>query len=168
MLIRPFQSSDDVEALTNLLHVSYKRLADMGLHFMATHQSAEVTARRVQNSSCLVGILNGELVATISYRDAAHTSGTPHYDRPDVASFGQFAVLPAYQGRGYGGMLHQAVLDLARADGVTELALDTAESAYHLIDLYRHWGYRFIEYTKWKEVNYRSVIMSRNVQLLSR
>jgi len=50
----------------------------------------------------------------------------------------------------------------ASKNGVEELALDTAEPAIHLIEFYKKRGYRFIEYTQWDEVNYRSVIMSKN------
>ncbi|MBW1796697.1 MAG: GNAT family N-acetyltransferase, partial [Deltaproteobacteria bacterium] len=48
-------------------------------------------------------------------------------------------------------------------DGASELALDTAEQATHLINWYERLGYRFIEYVDWDVTNYRSVIMSKRV-----
>ena len=46
----------------------------------------------------------------------------------------------------------------AREKGVVELALDTSKHAEALIAMYAKRGYRFIEYSRWDSVNYRSVI----------
>jgi len=46
---------------------------------------------------------------------------------------------------------------------VKELALDTAETAYHLIDFYTNRGYKYIETTQWGTANYKSVIMSKTL-----
>jgi hypothetical protein len=56
-----------------------------------------------------------------------------------------------------------AVEDLACAADASELALDTAEPALHLIDWYERRGYRFIEYVQWRGKRYRSVIMSKTL-----
>ena len=61
-------------------------------------------------------------------------------------------------------MLLKEVEHEAFKNNVEELALDTAETAFHLIEFYRKRGYRFIEYTRWNEVNYRSVIMSKTLK----
>jgi hypothetical protein len=46
-------------------------------------------------------------------------------------------------------------------ENITELALDTAETAFHLIHYYEKRGYRYIETIKWNDTNYKSVIMSK-------
>jgi hypothetical protein len=51
----------------------------------------------------------------------------------------------------------------AREKGIAELALDTSEHAEALIAMYTRRGYRFIEYARWKSVNYRSVILSKRL-----
>lgn len=163
MIIRPIEPTDDLEKLTALIHLAYKRLADMGLRYLATHQSVEVTRQRVSKAQCLVGIVDGRIVGTISYIDRKTTKGCPHYDRDDVGSFEQFAIDPQVQGRGYARQLHDAVVDLAIQDGATELALATSEQATHLIELYEHWGYRFVHFWQWEGLNYRSVIMSKTL-----
>jgi GNAT superfamily N-acetyltransferase len=80
-----------------------------------------------------------------------------------VAHVGQFAVEPALRKRGIGGRLMDAAEELARAAGARELALDTAEPALHLIDLYGRRGFRLIEYAQWRGKRYRSVIMSKTL-----
>ncbi|MDB5032890.1 MAG: Histone acetyltransferase [Chlorobi bacterium] len=157
------ETHDSIPRLTALLHRAYKRLADMGLRFLATHQTDEQTLERARDGECYLAIEDGEIIGTITYYPPAMAHGTPWYDRPDVASLGQFAVEPALQGRGIGNMLLDHVESLARRDGAAEMALDTSEKAHHLIEYYGRHGYRFVEHTQWSVVNYRSVVMSRSL-----
>jgi GNAT superfamily N-acetyltransferase len=160
--IRPLAETDDIEELTRLLNLAYKALADMNLHFVASHQNAERTRKRVSEGTCFVAVLKGKIVGTICYYPPENTHGTPWYNLANVAHFGQFAVEPELQKSGIGDMLLKTVEQEAFKNGVEELALDTAEPAIHLIEFYKKRGYRFIEFTHWDEVNYRSVIMSKN------
>ena len=58
---------------------------------------------------------------------------------------------------------------LARAErwaaesGFTELAMDTAEQATHLIELYTRLGYRPVGWVQWQGKVYRSVILSKQL-----
>lgn len=161
IFIRPLLAGDSVEDLTELLHRAYAVLAGMGLKYMATHQSVEVTRARVAEGECFVATSNRAIVGTIAFRPAARTKGCPWYDRPEVASFGQFAVEPTLQSNGLGRRLVAQVEERARASGAKEIALDTAEPATHLVEWYGRLGYRFIETTKWSHTNYRSVVLSK-------
>jgi GNAT superfamily N-acetyltransferase len=133
------------------------------MRYLASHQDDATTLRRISKGECWVAEVTGRLVGTITLRHAEHTQGCPWYDRRDVASFGQFAVDPAWQRRGVGTLLVEHVERRARAKGVTELALDTAEAADDLIGFYTRRGYRFIEHVRWDVVNYRSVVMSKTL-----
>ncbi len=161
--IRPWQSTDSAAELTELLHRAYARLAGMGLRFWATHQSVAVTEERIAEGECFVAVADAVVCGTIVFRDAARTKGCPWYDRPDVASFGQFAVEPDLQSNGLGRRLIEHVEARAAASGAWELALDTAEPALHLVEWYTRLGYRFIEYAQWQHTNYRSVVLSKTL-----
>lgn len=161
--IRPFEKSDSIELLTDLLHRAYQPLAEMGLRFLATHQDFEMTSRRVETGTCLLAVVDGRIVGTITYYDPDHTKGSPWLDRDDIAHFGQLAVEHEFQGRGIGCLLIDRAEAIARERGVSELALDTAEPAKHLIEWYTRLGYRFIEYVQWEVTNYRSVVMSKKI-----
>lgn len=163
ILIRPLQPSDSLAALTTLLHEAYERLARMGLQYMATHQTEATTRERIAQATCLVAVLDGRICGTILFRCSKQTAGCPWYDRPEVASLGQFAVDPAIQAQGIGLRLLKAVESLAAASGCREIALDTAEPAVHLIEWYSRMGYRFVEYAQWSHTNYRSVILSKTL-----
>jgi GNAT superfamily N-acetyltransferase len=160
--IRKWCESDSIAHLTDLLHRAYKPLADMGLHFVATHQSENTTRGRIRHG-CFVAELDGQVIGTIAYHPPGTNYGCIWYDRNDIAYFGQFAVEPALQRTGIGSQLIKHVEDFARLDGATELGFDTSEHATHLIEYYRKRGYRFVQHVTWDEVNYRSAVMSKRL-----
>lgn len=161
--IRRLRETDDLHALTELLHRSYAQLAAMGLNFVATYQDVDTTRSRIENAECFVAEHEQKIVGTIVFRDCNRSGGCEWYDRPDVASFGQFGVEPGLQKLGIGSRLLEHVERRAREKGAAELALDTAEPAQHLIDYYARRGYRIVGRNKWDVVNYRSVIMSKTL-----
>jgi GNAT superfamily N-acetyltransferase len=164
--LRLLAPSDDIAELTALLHRAYAGLAQRGMRFLASHQDEVRTLRRISAGECWLAVAGsgGTIVGTIVLKNAERTSGSPWYDRPAVACFGQFAVKPEWQGRGVGSRLVDQVERRARAKGITELALDTAEGAEDLRRFYERRGYRFVEYAQWTEVNYRSVIMTKSLR----
>ena len=117
LLIRPIAETDSIEELTDLLHRAYKVLADMGFRFFATHQTPEQTRSRISRGECYVGVMDGAIVATVTFypppRDSAHLP--EWYRRHDVSYFGQFAVEPSLQRGGIGGCMMDHVEELARA-----------------------------------------------------
>jgi GNAT superfamily N-acetyltransferase len=161
--VRPLADSDSITELTQLLHRAYAQLADMGLKFVATHQDDETTKHRLKDAECYVAERDGRIVGTILLRPPGKSRGCDWYNRPDVAVFGQFGVEPSEQGQGIGGVLLDHVELRARETNAAELALDTAESAHHLIALYTKRGFRIVGNVKWEPVNYRSVIMSKRL-----
>ncbi len=155
--------SDSLEELTEFLHRAYDVLAGMGLRYLATHQEVDVTRRRVAGGVCLLAV-NGEKIAgTITCYPPGHCKGSPWLERDAVAHMGQLGVDPDLRGQGIGTRLIAAAESHARAYNATELALDTAEPATHLIEWYKRLGYRFIEYADWDVTNYRSVVMSKKL-----
>jgi GNAT superfamily N-acetyltransferase len=154
--------TDDLDLITELLHRGYARLAEAGLRFVASHQDVNVTRRRVAKGETIVA-LDRRLVGIVTLARSEATSGSPFYDRPDVASFGQYAVEPTHQRNGIGTRLLEYVEQLALLRGVKYLALDTSEQAGHLIRFYETRGYRFVEHVRWPDVNYRSVVMAKPI-----
>lgn len=130
---------------------------------MATHQSDSMTRDRAASGECWAAVAGSAIVGTILFKVANRTSGSPWLDRSEVASLGQFAVMPDGQRTGFGARLMDLAERRAAETGAEEIALDTAEPAEHLVPLYRSRGYRFIEHAQWSHTNYRSVIMSKPV-----
>ena len=161
--IRPFAESDSLEELTELLHRAYAPLAEMGLKYLATHQTVETTRKRISDGICFVAVGEGKIVGTIKYSPPGREHGSPWMRRPEVAHISQFGVERELQRQGIGEKLMDHVEAFARAAGVAELALDTAVPAAHLIRWYERRGYREIEHIDWEVTNYLSVVMSKRL-----
>lgn len=161
--IRPFTDQDSLEALTALLHRAYAPLAEMGLRYLATHQSVDITRDRIAGGVCFVAELEARLIGTIKYSPPGRERGSPWMQRPEVAHISQFGVERSWQRQGIGARLMDHVEAYARDDGAEELALDTAKPAVHLIRWYERRGYRFIEEVDWEVTNYVSVVMSKRL-----
>src|SRR5512133_3281479 len=122
--IRRLATTDSLAELTDLLHRAYASLAEMGMRFYASHQTVEQTRERVESGECFVLELDVRVVGTVTlYREFGHDEPA-WYCRPDVAYFGQFAVEPSLQGRGFGNLLMEHVEKVALENGCMELALD--------------------------------------------
>ena len=160
--IRPFSQNDSISELTSLLHRAYKRLADMGLYFVATYISEEDMQSFIDRGECFVAVSGEKIIGTILLYPM--DKNTPEiYQRDDLQVFGKFAVEPECQCKGIGGMLMDFIEKYVKEKGIKELALDTAEQAWHLIKYYSKRGYKQVGYYKWRTTNYRSVVMTKRL-----
>jgi GNAT superfamily N-acetyltransferase len=168
VIVRRLRPSDSIADLTELLHRAYAKQTTMGLHALASHQSPEVTRRRVSKGECFIAEMGGRLVGTIMFQEpswgGAPESGPRWFRRPDVCNFSQFAVEPGLQGQGIGRLLLTRVEERARELGMEELALSTAEPDAALVEFYRRRGFRDIERFDWGVTNYTSLIMSKGLK----
>ncbi len=133
----------------------------MGLRFVASHQGPERTKERIDEGESWVALMGDRIVGTITWYAPGIGDDDFYYDQVGIAHFGQFAVEPELQGTGLGRKLLDLVEIRAKECGATHLALDTSEDAHHLLAVYDRWGYKFVQHTQWREVNYRSVVLSK-------
>jgi len=85
--IRLLSETDSLEALTTLIHRAYKQLADLGFRYWGTHQSVDVTRKRIARGECYVALCDGEIVGSIVLNFPENISGHDWYDLPEVTSF---------------------------------------------------------------------------------
>ena len=154
---------DSVEELTDLLHRAYKRLADMGLNFVATYQSAEHTQKYFTKGECYVLISNEELAGTVFYYTKMWDNAPEIYKMSDSVLVGKFAVEPELQNLGLGSKLMDFVESRAAKNNKKRVVLDTSEKALHLIEYYNKRGYKYQHHWQWPEVNYKSVVLSKEL-----
>jgi len=162
--VRLFRESDSIDELTSLLHRAYARLGKLGLNYTAVDQTAEVTAKRIRGGTCYVATLANTLVGTIVVQPTYAKNECEYFTRPGVAAAHQFAVEPERQSLGIGRMLLAKAESWALENGFRELAMDTAEQATHLIELYARLGYRHVGWVQWSGKVYRSVVLSKQLQ----
>lgn len=60
-------------------------------------------------------------------------------------------------------MLLQRAEQWAKDSGFAELAMDTAEQATHLVELYARFGYEHVGWVHWPGKVYRSVVLSKRL-----
>ena len=165
--IRLINDSDSLEKLTELLHTGYKSLADQGFRSLATHQDEATTKKRIEGKECYLVLNGAQMIGTICYRPphpAANESyGHPWYNQPFIASFGQFTVHPQFQNQGIGSRLIEFAERAAIRDKAIEISLDTPINNEQLRSYYAKRGYREVAQAQWKEVNYRSVLLSKKL-----
>jgi len=161
--IRLLDESDSIPELTALLHRAYARLGSMGLNYTAVDQPPEVTAKRISGGCCFVATIEDALVGTIVVQPTYAQSQCEYFTRPGVAAAHQFAVDPDRQGLGIGRQLLLKAEEWAMGNGFLELAMDTAEQADHLIELYKGLGYHHVDWVQWTGKVYRSVVLSKSL-----
>ncbi|MTI48135.1 GNAT family N-acetyltransferase [Sporosalibacterium faouarense] len=165
VVFRYLSKEDSINEITILLNKAYKSLADIGLKYVASYQDDDVTLLRVNNAyRCIIGLWENKIISTISIYTPKPSDNCKWYSNDFVAKIGQFAVLPELQRFGIGSRMMSLIEDEAKKmDGIKEIALDTAETAYHLIDYYKSRRYRYIETINWGVTNYNSVVLSKTL-----
>jgi GNAT superfamily N-acetyltransferase len=161
--IRDIGATDSIEELTKLLNDAYAYLGNMGLNYTAVDQSPATTTERIKAGQCFVAVAEDRLVGTIVVEPPIQDPLCPYFGKPGVASAHQLAVAPSHQRRGIGSRLLTFAESWARSNGYSELALDTAEPAHHLVALYSSRGYRHVGVVQWNGKRYRSVIMAKKL-----
>lgn len=155
------RDGDSWEELTSLIRSAYSQLADQGFRYWGTWQSEADTRHRCSQGRCLVAVREGRLVGTVLLKTIFDDHDPPLYLRPEVVVISQFAIDPAFQGKGLGSRLLAEAERSALELGATEVALDTAEGASHLVEFYGKRGYRIVGRVDWDGTNYVSVLMSK-------
>lgn len=165
-LFRRFDSETDVALLddiTTLLHAAYRPLLEDGLRYVATHQTSDITLRRLIAGEGYIGFLGARLMATITLVTDIRGDDCDWFMRPGVFKFAQFGVHPEDQGQGVGQHIMQLIEARARELGAKELSLDTSEKAHQLIAMYTKLGYRQVDTVDWDATNYKSVVLSKTL-----
>lgn len=142
-----------------MLHRAYAPLAAAGMRYTATHQSADVTLRRLRTGHALVAEQDDNIIGTLTIYRPDRESGVEVYRDPHTYHFGQFGVDPGHKGQGIGRALHHAAIQYAIDEGARFMALDTASPATDLITTYQRWGYEIVDRMDHSSTNYISVIM---------
>ncbi|MDD4036733.1 MAG: GNAT family N-acetyltransferase [Bacilli bacterium] len=152
------------EDITELLHKAYTVRIKEGLKYNAATQSAEVTKNRVGNGTCLIAIIDEELVGTITCNiyNCYSKKYSLKYDK-NFYIISQFAVKPYYKHRGIGKKLIEYVEDLAQKNNCDAIYGDTASSAKQLLSWYDHLDYLKIGFLSHPNTNYYSVVFRKTI-----
>ncbi len=163
ILFNEQEHAELVPELTELLHQAYKPLADRGFRYSATYQPPETTLKRLKYFESYLAYWSGQLAGTIALIQWKPDSPCEYYRKEGIYHFGQFAVKPEFQGRGIANQLLLRIEERTKQLRGKELALDTAEGAVELIEMYKRRGFKAVSTTKWASTNYQSIVMTKEI-----
>ena len=149
-------SEADVPSLRVLVNAAYAELGAMGMNYLGVSQDEAVTLSRMAGKEVWVIEKNNELLATISLHG---DDGDPDKGETPAWSIGQFGVHPEHKGKGLGTHLLYHAFQRARDMNYSVVRLDTAVTAFHLVHLYRRFGFATVYVDQWRRTNYPSFIM---------
>ena len=153
---------DDVPNIRKLVNAAYKELADLGLNYTGTYQDEGITRDRMRSADVFVLERNSEIIASInlSVKDADTANSCLYIN--------QLAVNPNLKRQGIGKTLMALAEARAMSLGFRYMRLDTAISATHLVAWYLRLGYRTVSEVQWDGKTYRSYIMEKDLELITR
>jgi ribosomal protein S18 acetylase RimI-like enzyme len=137
--IRAIAAGDDVGLAGRIVQQAYLALPGYPAEDEYDAALADIGGRG-DDCEVLVGLLDGRIVACLTYVADVDSSHAEH-DDPDAASFRYFGVDAAVQGRGVGEAMVRWVLDRARADGRQRVRIHTLESMPGAMRLYERLGF---------------------------
>ena len=147
---------EDVPQLRILVNAAYAELGAMGMNYLGVTQDDEVTASRMAGKEVWVIEKNSELIATMSLFGNA---GKSDENEGPACEIGQFGVHPSMKRQGLGTHLLYHAFQRARDLNFSVVRLDTAVTAFHLVHLYRCFGFTTVYVDQWRRANYPSFIM---------
>lgn len=172
--VRALAPTDPIAPITALLHRAYASQRERGMDPLAGRQSVEITRQRCYRGRTFLALtpttgspsanFANRLLGTILFQEREDAAFPPWFLRKDVTHFSQFAVDPTLQRGGVGSALLARVERETLAMGASELALSMAEPDTLLQAYYERRGYRVVQTWQWPYTNYRSLIMSKNLE----
>ncbi len=160
VVIRPFDETDSVEVLTDLLHAAFEKGPSQPFDYPAAGQTVQKTSQQLHHGQCLVAVLEGRLVGLgIVYPPEKTLFCSPGHPRAG-AQLRQLAVSPEVQGQGIGARLLAACERKAREMGAWNL-WGSSPAGSRQLALYLRCGYHRAERVAWVTTNYESVVFSK-------
>ena len=136
------------------------------MRYLASHQPVETTRERLEEGEGYVIEAEGTVIGTATFRGHEELPYGDWDPGEKVASFGQFAVDPDFQGFGIGDRMMAFLESRAQALGCAWLCLDTSAQAARLQKYYGRLGYEVVGCADWRPVvNYESVVMGKKITL---
>lgn len=104
------------------------------------------------NNRIFIASIDGENVGYV-YARVIRRSENAYKNPHDMVYIDQISVKPAYQGRGCGAALIQAVRDLARQQGITTVAIDTWFFNEKAQAFFAHQGFTMFNMRMWMQID---------------
>ena len=162
--VRPLDSKDSIQELTELLHLAFKLDEQQPYEYPMAKQNEETTRMHVKCGDCWIADVEGRLTGVGLVwppEKNVHRRWYRRWYRPrQTAYLRLLAVHPDFQGMGVGTML----LDHCEQSAVKMSAWELAGSSpvgSRQLSLYKRRGYRIFRYISFSDLNYHSVAFAK-------
>jgi GNAT superfamily N-acetyltransferase len=167
VLIRPWNTDDSVDTLTQILHRAFAQGPGQPYPYPVARQDAQATREQIRQGKCWIAEIDGRLVGVGIVWPPTACSWRALCNARNGAHLRQLAVEPQFQGMGIGGRLLEACELGALAMNAPTLWGSSPVGARQL-SLYRRHGYRIVEYKRWPNTDYESVIFAKRLPTTTR
>lgn len=153
-------TKDDIPLLAALIRTSHRDVAD---RFQLTEKTcfthpAFCTDEKIQRS-----LFKGEEFFILMEESRAVGCVALLRANRDVYFMERLAVLPEYRTRGYGSILVQHCIQLARKRAARRVVVGVIADQTELIEWHRRQGFRFKQYARFHDVPYSVAFMYNNL-----
>lgn len=148
------------EIVHNILFESHKEnMKNKVLMKTVTLSSEQLEERIGKNGKCFIALYDDKIVGTLSVRFVERNTWYAQGIIPDYILAG---ILPEYQGMHINTMLSNKVFDYSKDQGFDKIELDTAEKNKQAIKVYKHLGFRLVDFKAFSGADHYSVVMIKN------
>jgi GNAT superfamily N-acetyltransferase len=165
--IRPLDSKDSIQELTDLLHLAYKLDEYQPYEYPMAKQSEETTRMHIKRGDCWIAELEGRIIGLALVWPPAQNVCRRWYRRwyhPRQTAYWRFmAVHPDFQNMGIGTMLTEHCEQSAVRMDAWELTGCSPVGSRQL-SLYKRKGFKVFRYVSFSDTNYYSVVFSKWVR----
>lgn len=150
---------DDIH---DLLWAANQVHRENGFTLNTAELSGEELQQRIgENGKCFVALDDDKLVATGAYRLGRINTWYYQGVLPEYMLVG---VLPEYQGKGINGKLAKHLFESVAEAGYPAVMLCATENNTHAIQIYRHQGFREVDYRVFRHLSRNAVLMVKWLQ----
>ena len=145
------------DEIHKVIYSAHEENLKKGLVMRTTTLTGEELKNRIgKDGICFVALDGEKIVGTISVRFVERDKWYAKGVIPDCILAG---VIPEYRGKHISSMLEQKVFEYVRNKGYKLIELDTAENNIHAVEVYKHQGFKLVDYHAYLGVDHFSVVM---------
>jgi len=146
------------EQITELLHLAFAEKKEKGMSYLATHQDAETTKKRVGDGVCLVALIDDKLVGTASFQIKTPDKFNKRWHNEKLYAYAsQLAVHSDFKGMGLGNKLQSERIRLCAENNVDELLGHTSIYAKEILSWWKRQGAQYVEFISSAATNYYAI-----------
>lgn len=157
IIIKEKPDNISFEEIHDVIYSAHEENLKNGIVMRTTTLTGKELKERIgKDGMCFVALDKEKIVGTISVRFVKRDKWYAKGIIPDCMLAG---VIPEYRGKHISSMLEQKAFEFIREKGYNLVELDTAENNVKAVEIYKHQGFKLVDYHAYHGVDHYSVVM---------